>query len=367
LRVRTWRSIAATALAVLNTSCLAAPRYPGPRSNHFDGERFSNVVPAEEHSLWDILRWQLTRDAADWPDFVETARAAQPPSGVRAGALRVTFVNHATLLIQFDGVNVLTDPVWSDRVGPLPGLGPRRHKPPGVRFTELPPIHAVLISHNHYDHLDLPTLRQLAREHQPVFLAGLGTAQLLANAGITNARDLDWWQTTLVRGIPISFVPAQHWSTRNLTDRNRNLWGGFVIESTAGPVYFAGDTGFGPHFETIGLRFGSIRLALLPIGAYAPEWFMAPHHISPRGAVKAHRALRAKLSIPIHWGTFQQSDEGMYEPVRELHRALSAEGIASEAFAVLDNGGVWDDAAAAAAGSMNFGTIVASGGRRRDP
>src|SRR5437588_11149750 len=215
-------------------------------------------------------------------------------------------------------MNILTDPIWSERTSPISSVGPRRHRPPGIRFEDLPPIDLVLVSHNHYDHLDVPTLRRLSGA--PI-LTPLGNAALMRRHGIS-ASELDWWQT---KGIA-TLVPAQHFCSRGLTDRDRNLWGGFVISSPFGNVYFAGDSGSGEHFAQISKRFQPIRLALLPIGAYLPRWFMKPVHIDPAEAVEAHAVLGAATSVAIHFGTFHLGDDGLETPVRDLQRAIAAAG-----------------------------------------
>jgi L-ascorbate metabolism protein UlaG (beta-lactamase superfamily) len=340
LSVGSWGSAGAVLLAAITcvVGCLAAPSYRGPVSDHFDGKRFYNLGPFEERGFGDLLKWKLSGPlAARWPAFVALPPSPPPPARVDRG-IRVTFINHATTLIQLGGVNILTDPVWSERVGPTAQLGPRRHKPPGVRFAELPQIDVVLISHNHYDHLDLPTLVLLQKRDAPLVLAGLGTAKLLQKHGISRAVDLDWWQEQEVQGVRILFTPAQHGSTRSFTDRNVNLWGSYYLRSSQGSVYFAGDTGAGPHFQLIRERLGAPDLALLPIGAYLPRWFMRSRHIDPNEAVAAHRTLGATRSIAIHTGTFQQTDEGIDDPVIALAAALSQQGVPAQDFIVLENG-----------------------------
>jgi L-ascorbate metabolism protein UlaG (beta-lactamase superfamily) len=231
-------------------------------------------------------------------------------------------------------LNILTDPVWSERASPVSFLGPRRHRLPGIEFDRLPPIHAVLLSHNHYDHLDLPTLRRLAASRQqPIFVAPLGLDRYLESRGITPARQLDWGDSLAVPGATIHAVPAIHFSGRSPFDRNQTLWSGYVIQSAFGTIYFAGDTGFGPHFAWIRDRFGAPRLALLPIGAYEPRWFMSPVHMNPEEALEAHRILGATTSIAIHHGTFQLADEAIDAPRRRL---LACEG--GDSFRVLENG-----------------------------
>jgi len=247
--------------------------------------------------------------------------------------VRVTWVGHSTVLIQSEGLNILTDPIWSERASPVSWAGPRRRTAPGLRLEDLPRIDLVLLSHNHYDHLDLPTLRELHRVHAPRILAGLGVTRLLVEHGITGGEELDWWQAVrLSPRVRVTFVPAQHFSGRGLFDRDRSLWGGFVLEAPDGPIYFAGDTGFGPHFRQIRERFGPVRLALLPIGAFQPTWFMRYAHTSPDEAIEAHLVLGAHRSLAIHHGTFPLADDGQDEPREALERALARRGLAREVF-----------------------------------
>lgn len=315
---------AAAALGITaERALIASPRYRGPASDHFDGERFHN-----HQSGWQtegsFLKWQLTKKPGAWPKWIDDPPGPPPERRVADGRIRVTWVNHATLLVQMDGVNVLTDPIWSERCSPVSFAGPKRHRAPGIRFEDLPPIDAVLVSHNHYDHLDVPTLRRLAGTR---IFTPLGNAALMAKHGVDGATDLDWWQdVALTDGVTITLVPALHFCARSLSDRNRTLWGGFVISGPSGHAYFAGDTGWGTHFEEIAAKFGEIRVAMLPIGAYLPRWFMKPAHISPAEAVDAHLALRARTSIAMHYGTFRLGDDGEAEPVNDLRAALAEKG-----------------------------------------
>lgn len=330
-------------LAGLTTGCsiFSAPRYRGPTPSgaSFDGERFLNDEPTEPRSFGNVLKWKFTSEPGEWRDWTDEPHGPPPPPRVGPGELRVTFVNHATTLVQIDGLNILTDPVWSERVGPLSFLGPSRVRPPGIRFEDLPKIDVVVISHNHYDHLDLPTLRRLGRAHSPRYFVGLGNAAILHAAGIGNVAELDWWQTVELRnGVKLTAVPAQHGSNRGLADWNRTLWGGYVFEGKGGYAYFAGDTGFGPHFAQIRERFGPPRLAILPIGAFRPEWFMQTVHASPADAVKAHLVLGARQSVAMHFGTFQLADDGQDEPVEQLVAAREREGVHEEQFWVLGFG-----------------------------
>jgi L-ascorbate metabolism protein UlaG (beta-lactamase superfamily) len=316
------------ALPAAGCCTYSSPAYHGPPSDHFDGEQFFNAG-VEQKGIADLLRWQRTRERGVWRDYADEPPGPPPPRRVGPGQLRVTFVNHATTLIQADGLNVLTDPIWSERPSPLSWIGPRRVRPPGIRFEDLPPIDAVLISHDHYDHLDVPTLQRLSRRFPRArFYAGLGNAAFLAGKHIRNVRELDWWQELRLGQVTLAAVPAQHFSNRGLCDRNCALFAGYVLKGPAGVIFFAGDTGFGPHFAEIRRRYGPARLALLPIGAYKPEWFMGPIHMSPLQAVQAHEALGARTSVAIHFGTFDLADDGQDEAPAELRRALAQDPAA---------------------------------------
>ncbi len=332
-----WISIAILAAAVTLASCsAAAPRHEGPTVAPRDGPRF-DAGDGLDKGLAEFLQWQFTRESGEaWTP--RPARPSAPPDSVNGAELAVTFVNHATTLIQMAGHNVLTDPVWSDRVSPVTWAGPRRFAPPGVAFGDLPPVHAVLVSHNHFDHMDLPTLRRLAAVHDPLFVVPLGNCHYLTDAGTRRCTELDWWESLPVgAGLSLTAVPARHWSRRGAFDRNRALWAGYVL---AGPkrVFFAGDTGFGPHFAEIARRTGPPDVALLPIGAYLPSWFMSAQHISPAEAVAAHEALGAGESIGIHFGTFRLADDGQDQPVTDLLAALDAAGSRRELFWIPVNG-----------------------------
>lgn len=313
----------------------AAPRYRGPVTDHFDGDRFRNLEQGGQ-SQGSFLKWQLQRQRGFWPEWVDAAPGEAPPHRIIDGRLRVTLINHATLLVQMDGMNILTDPIWSERTSPVRFAGPRRHRAPGLRFEDLPPIDLVVVSHNHYDHLDLPTLQRLQQNHRSAIVTQLGNGALMREHGIDGVRELDWWQSTSTGVLTVTSTPSQHFSARALSDRNRNLWGGFVISGPSGNLYFAGDTGWGGHFAEIGRRFAPIRLAMLPIGAYLPRWFMHNAHIDPEEAVEAHLALGAKSSVAMHYGTFRLSDEGMTDPVRDLRAAMQQKKVRD--FLVLDQG-----------------------------
>lgn len=288
---------------------------------HFRDGRFFNPGVGE-HGFGDALRWMMKRKIGPWRRWVESTPGPKPPAQVEGATLRVTFVNHSTVLLQTEGINILTDPVWSRRVSPVSFTGPERHRDPGIRFEDLPAIHCLLISHNHYDHFDAPTLKRLAASHKPVVFCPLGLAEPLRQLGFRDVRELDWWQSEALGEWGIDCVPAQHFSARTPWDRNRTLWCGWVIEAPQGNLYFAGDTGFCEVFAALRERFSGFRLALLPMGAYEPEWFMGPIHMTPEQAVEARAILDAETAIGIHFGTFALADDGETEPVERLQRAL---------------------------------------------
>lgn len=315
-------------IALLLTGCATLPLagYRGPLSDHFDGQHFHNIQPFQEQAVQDVIAWQFGRGRGDWR-YIDSPPAEPPPRRVYGRSIRVTFINHATVLIQMDSLNILTDPVYSERVGPDSWIGPRRYRPPGVRFEDLPPIDLVLLSHDHYDHFDIPTLRRLDRAFHPRIITALGNAELLRSAGIGGGRrvELDWWQAAPVAGgVRVRAVPAQHWSGRTLTDHCRRLWAGFVIEGRADTVYFAGDTGWGRFYELLHRRYARFRLALVPIAPFIPRWYMHRKHESPADAVHAAQLLHAATSIPIHWGTFELGDDGQHEAVDSLVSTIGA-------------------------------------------
>lgn len=295
------------------------------RSDHFDGTHFHNLNKTAEKSLMDVLKWRFSRSAAEETELVTTVTLATPAQRNDGNEIAVTFVGHSTFLLQANGMNVLTDPIWSTRCSPVSFIGPKRLKDPGIRFNDLPKIDVVVISHNHYDHLDVPTLEKLWQRDRPVFIVPLKNREVLTNAGIGHIVEHDWWESTsFSRGVTVTAVPAQHWSGRYILDRNQALWAGFVIRFGEKNVYFAGDTGFSDHFQTIKEHFGDFDIALIPIGAYLPLWFMRDSHLSPADAIKASGIIQARHTIPMHFGTFALGDDGFTLAEREL-RALMQE------------------------------------------
>src|SRR5207247_1792617 len=295
------------------------------KSDHFDGRRVVNPAGTAGQPFSAVPR-MLLEPRTPWP-----ARVDEPPRRPPAldGAVAVvTFIGHATFLIQTAVGNILTDPMYSQRAGPLNVMGPRRVRQPAVPFDDLPAISMVLLSHNHYDHCDLPTLRRLAQRFDPIVVTPLGNGTLVRSTGIRRVEELDWWQSAATSPLPVALTPAQHFSARSPFDRNLALWAGFVCQADRLRIYFAGDTAYAPFFTDVRQRLGPIDLALLPIGAYEPRWFMQAVHMNPAEAVQAHLDLLAVESVGMHFGTFQLTTEGIDEPLRALEEACRARCIA---------------------------------------
>ncbi|MFK8083920.1 MAG: MBL fold metallo-hydrolase [Granulosicoccus sp.] len=311
----------------------------------FDGKRFSYPGNLEQGSRWDVLRWAITRKPARWPRDLTNPVASPVVDKVGNGALRVSFINHATVLIQCDQLNIITDPVFSKRVSPVRFAGPRRYRPAGLSLDELPPIDAILISHTHYDHLDIRSIERLCNRDNPAILAPLKSSSIIDSVSRQPTTELSWWDSHVLNDATrVSLVPARHWTSRKPGDENQCLWGGFVISFDSGAVYFAGDTGYGDgeHFRQAQAHLGPFRCALIPIGAYEPRWFMKPQHMNPDEAVKAFKDLQVHYALGIHHGTFQLTDEAHDAPVKDLKEALSHSDIDDERFITLANGGAWD-------------------------
>ncbi|MBX9930929.1 MAG: MBL fold metallo-hydrolase [Methylobacterium sp.] len=318
------------------------PYYDGPRSDHFDGIRFHSPDQATDKDLAEVIRWQLARAGEAWPSHFPSPHVDTPPE--RAGGLRVALIGHASYLFQVAGRNILVDPVYAKRASPLRFAGPKRVNPPGIAFDKLPPIDVVLITHNHYDHLDGPTMARLWQAHQPLIVAPLGNDTILRSYDDTmHVLAKDWGESVdLGGGVTAHLTPANHWSARGLNDRRMALWCSYVLTGPTGTHYHSGDTGLGDGaiFRDARSRFGPARLATLPIGAYEPRWFMKGQHMNPADAVEAALLLEAKQALGHHWGTFRLTDEGVERPVEALAAACAERG-GDLSFRALHPGEVW--------------------------
>ncbi len=327
--------------------------YRGPASGHFDGARFFNPggpAPPSRGRRNFLSRWSSDEERADWPERVPV-RPTAPPARVDGGAMLVTWVGHASVLVQTEGLNILTDPIWSDRASPFAFVGPRRVRAPGVRFEDLPKIDLILVSHNHYDHIDLPTLRRLWRRDRPLIVTSLGNDTIIAAAG-ARAVARDWGGRVPVRparrrddgtvagAVEVIVERNHHWGSRWFTDRNRALWSAFTIVTPGGNIFFAGDTGWGDgSWVREAARHGPFRLAIIPIGAYEPRDFMRTHHVNPEEAVAIFEALDPARALGVHWGTFQLTFEPIDEPRRRLAALRRQRNIDPGRFVAVEAGG----------------------------
>ncbi|HEX8625728.1 MAG TPA: MBL fold metallo-hydrolase [Allosphingosinicella sp.] len=372
--MRKWLGRLGTALLFLVVALCFAPSlipsfldriyYEGPRSGHFDGERFFNPGPVRPGAAHGgparfMNRFVGSDERVQWPEHVPVAPTV-PPRRVEGREMLVTWIGHATVLVQTAGLNILTDPIWSERASPFSFVGPKRVRAPGVRFEDLPKIDLVLVSHNHYDHMDLPTLKRLWERDRPQVVTSLGNETILRKAGI-EATALDWsqrlwrygaskWSTGSVPvlecfsgGCPpfreVRVMRNHHWSSRWGTDRNRALWSAFTVTTPAGKIFFAGDTGYGDgSWADEAARRGPIRLAILPVGAYEPRDVMQANHIDPDEAVRIFEKLKPETALGMHWGTFQLTFEAIDDPPRRLAAARQARGIAAARFVTTEVG-----------------------------
>jgi L-ascorbate metabolism protein UlaG (beta-lactamase superfamily) len=311
-----------------------------PLSDHFNGKTFFNPGEKADRGLRDLIKWKMSSKPAEWPASVAVTARPLPPTPGGDGIV-ATWIGHSTFLVRSHGATILTDPVFSDRAGPVSWAGPRRVAAPSPAFDAVPRVDLVLLSHDHYDHCDLPSLRLLAERDNPTIVAPLGFRKLLAGVGMRTIVELDWWDgRTLPSGVQVTFVPALHWCRRSPFATNVRLWGGFMVKTGGRLVYFVGDSGYSETlFKEIGARCGSPDLALIPIGAYEPRWFMKDAHMNPAEAVHVHRDVASRKSVAMHWGTFQLTDEGIDDPVNALAMALAEAGLPDSDFRALDRGG----------------------------
>ena len=322
------------------------PYYQGPVSDHFDGTHFFNPDGIEPLGFRDLMRWQFGGGRARWPKSVPSPFApAKPDLRVNGGDLRVTMVGHATLLVQVAGLNILTDPVWSERASPFAFAGPKRAVAPGIAFDDLPPIDLVLVSHNHYDHLDVATLKRLQAKHRPHVVTPLGNDTIIRRAvPDIQVTAMDWGERISLAGIAIDAEPVHHWSARGTSDRRMALWAAFVLSTSAGKVYHVGDTGFhgGLNYEAARQKHGAFRLAILPFGAYEPRWFMKGQHQNPAEAVMGMQLANAAYVAGHHFATFQLTDEAIDAPLKALEAAIVEHGIRPKRFRPLRAGEVFE-------------------------
>ena len=316
--------------------------YRGPASGHFDGRRFFNpgapATPPRRRGGSVLNRMIGSDERVRWPDHV-AVRPTVPPRRVAGDAMRVTWIGHATVLIQTQGLNILTDPIWSERASPVSFAGPRRVRAPGVRFDDLPPIDLVLVSHNHYDHMDLPTLRRLWQRDRPLIVTSLGNDSIVERGG-ARAVARDWGGRVAVRpGVDVIVERNHHWGSRWFVDRNRALWSAFTVRTPGGNIFFAGDTGWGGGaWVREAARHGPFRLAIIPIGAYEPRDVMASNHVNPEEAMAIFETLNPAYALGMHWGTFQLTFEGINDPPQRIARLARARGIAPNRFVATEAG-----------------------------
>ncbi|MFC1481304.1 MBL fold metallo-hydrolase [Candidatus Neomarinimicrobiota bacterium] len=321
-------------LALISQGC---NYYSGPQSDHYDGSRFYNQEPGQ--SFRDHLKWMWEMETVAWPEWIDDPPQPLPTASVGRGELRATYINQATVLIQMDEINILTDPFWSEKAGPASWIGAPRIRAPGVPLKNLPHINMIIISHDHYDHLDIPTLKLLVDAHNPIILVGLGVKARLSALKQARIIELDWWDEYPYNDLMITFVPTRHNSGRGLFDDDKTLWGGYVLQGPQNRVLFLGDTAFGGFFEDLNHAFPDFRLAIMPVGSYEPYWFMGRAHMNPNDAVLAHQLLNVQTSLGIHFATLAEHPQ---QPLNahevDLAIALSENDIPPSNFILLGFG-----------------------------
>jgi L-ascorbate metabolism protein UlaG (beta-lactamase superfamily) len=375
-----WTAVVVLLLPALVPPFLDRTYYRGPESGHFDGARFFN--PDGEFGTggsqkrtpigW-IVRSLSGNGRALWPDHVPVKQGYPVAAGIACPTIPtsavenwrrcvdrvdparmfVTWIGHSTVLVQAGGINILTDPIWSEHAGPF-GFGPKRVRAPGIKFDDLPKIDLVLVSHNHYDHMDLDTLKRLWRRDRPLIVTSLGNDTILRQAGVPSVAK-DWGEVVPVKSfarrpdgttlpsIRVKIERVHHWGSRWMQDRNRALWSGFTVTLPGGNLFYAGDTGFGDgSWADEARKDGPYRLAIIPIGAFRPRDVMSGNHIGPEEAVTVFRKLGAAQALAVHWGTFQLSDEGIDDPPVTLRRALRDQRVAPARFRAIEAGRNWE-------------------------
>lgn len=322
---------------------LSGPTYKGPKSDHFDGKKFINPNGLEAKGFKDVFKFIRERKMEPYKFNYETfVRTDSLPEKLEESKIKITFVNHSTFLIQYAGLNILTDPIWSFRCSPFQFAGPHRMRPPGVKFEDLPNIDLVLLSHNHYDHFDTNTVKDLIKKCQPQFVVPLGMKNAIEKLGGNKVEEIDWHQSIEFEKLNITGTPANHFTSRGFFDRDKTLWCGYLLQFGKHKLYFVGDTGYGPNFKEIGNTHGPIDISLIPIGAYKPEWFMGPIHISPPQAIQVHKDIQSIQSIAMHFGTFPLADDGQDTAQNELILAMKNEKMDPSKFLIPDEGFSYD-------------------------
>ena len=312
-----------SAIILIFIFCAKLPE-PNVRKEHHTKSGFKNIdLSYKDKKLYDVLVWQIGKLFKNLPSLKPEDYSIETNSGGEASILEnkdrlsFTWIGHATVLIQLDGKNILTDPIWSDRCSPVSFAGPKRFTKPGIDIEKLPKIDIIVISHNHYDHMDLPTLKILHKKFNPKIFVGLKNKKFLEDQGLSNVYDLDWWDSEKVDSLEVHFMPTQHFSGRGLFDKYDTLWGSFILKGKKDTIYFAGDTAYFSGFKEIAKKFPNISVAILPVGAYEPRDFMKAVHMNPEESFQAFQDLKANLFLPMHYLTFVLADEALDEPLRK--------------------------------------------------
>jgi L-ascorbate metabolism protein UlaG (beta-lactamase superfamily) len=304
--------------------------FPSGLGHHDGSGGYQNLDPEARAKgifwiiVWQVSNWFRKMPSVDPKDYQFTI-LKNDGIGLKNNTSKftITWVGHATTLVQIDGLNILTDPIWSERCSPVSFAGPKRYSSPGIDMENLPKIDIVIISHNHYDHMDLATLQTLQSKFKPFFFVGLGNKKLLIEEGLQNVEELDWWEERQIENVKVVFTPTQHFSARGVFDRDKTLWGSYIVKGKKNSFYFAGDTGYFSGFQEIGKKFPNIDVAILPIGAYEPRWFMKAIHMNPFDSANAFQDLGAQKFFPMHYQTFVLTDEALDEPLRLIHQEFS--------------------------------------------
>lgn len=325
-------------LTVIIGKYLSTVPYRGPKSDHFNGHQFQNPSQVSAKGFGDVGKYMQTRQRDIWTKIHDPHVHKERIERADGNEIQYTFINHSTFLIQINGVTILTDPIFSKYCSPIPAPPMRRHRPPGVSLDLLPEIDLVLISHNHYDHMDRWSIKQIIKKWNPRFICPLGNKHTIEKMGGNEVTEIDWWESTKFRSLNITATPTNHFSSRGLYDRNTSLWSGFVIGGSAKKIYFLGDSGYSSIFKEIGENLGPMDLSLIPIGAYKPRWFMGPIHVSPDEAVLVHQDVQSRKSVAMHFGTFALADDNPASAIQEFNQAIINHDIPEDEFVIVEEG-----------------------------